>query len=406
MPERTHQLLQSSPEASPAPAQRVADSLAIASRAEIRSIYLHVPFCFHKCHYCDFYSIVDSHDRQAAFTQRLIAELRHVSPRLRLPLVSIFIGGGTPTLLNVKHWHTLLAAMHDALQIDSQACEFTVEANPETVTAELADTLAEGGINRISIGCQSFNRDHLKTLERWHDPENVSRAVSLFRNAGMKRISLDLIFGIPGQSLADWLLDLETALALQPQHLSCYALTYELGTAMTEKLRLGRIERIDEDLELAMYEAAIERLAHAGFEHYEISNWAQPSEQCQHNLAYWTSRNWWAFGPSASGHVDGVRWKNVPRLSEYLLHGPSPRVTDVEQLAANARIGETLMMYLRLTDGIPEQSLAALLADDLAGRTGVIEREVQAGRLIWRDGTLRLTDSGRRVADSVLAGLL
>ena len=247
--------------------------------------YIHIPFCFHKCHYCDFYSLVENRGREAAFLLRLVDELRIVGGYLKQPLRTIFFGGGTPTLLDTSLWQDLLRAINHHLPIANDA-EITVEANPETVRPDLMDVLSRGGVNRISIGAQSFQPAHLKALERWHEPENVKRAVVLAQEGGITNINIDLIFAIPGQTLNDWLKDLDTALSLNPSHLSCYGLTYEPNTPLTEKLRQGRIKKADEELEADMYEATRKKLTEAGYEQYEISNWAKPDCQCQHNLMY------------------------------------------------------------------------------------------------------------------------
>lgn len=368
---------------------------------------MHVPFCAHKCHYCDFYSIVDTHGRQQTFVDRLREELAAAGPLLPGPVETIFVGGGTPTLLEAERWSELLPALYEHLPLAPEV-EFTVEANPETVTAELARVLARGGVNRISLGAQSFNRQHLKTLERHHEPANVARSVQRVRAAGIERINLDLIFGIPGQSLDDWKNDLETALALRPAHLSCYGLTYEPNTALTRRMTMGRITPIAEPLEAAMYEYTIARLEESGFEHYEVSAWAKPGERCRHNLRYWEGGEWWPFGPSAAGHLAGLRWKNVPRLTEYLDHGPLPRIQDVEHITAEAALSETLMMGLRLRDGIARGRLEPLLAGAAGGRERreTIDRFVRQGQLEWRGEALRLTGGGLMVADSVLVELI
>lgn len=371
-------------------------------------MYIHIPLCSHKCHYCDFYSIVDSRDRQGAFTSRLIDEIAAAEGTGLLGAAqTIFVGGGTPTLLAEEHWQRLLEAIATHLRPVND-CEFTIEANPETVTPELAATLASGGVNRVSIGAQSFNHAHLKTLERWHNPANVGRSVDLMRAAGITAINLDLIFAIPGQTLEQWLADLDAALALVPSHLSCYGLTYEPNTPMTAKMRRGRFEPADQELEAAMYEATIDRLAAAGFEHYEISAWAKPGMRCQHNLRYWTNANWWPLGPSASGHVDGTRWKNVPRLGTYLESRGMPSVVDVEQVDKDARVGEQMMLGLRLIDGIDLTELDRLLAIGSRGemRAAAIEHYLSAGLLERVAGHLRLTRAGLLLADSVLADLV
>ncbi|QYU68363.1 coproporphyrinogen III oxidase family protein [Leptolyngbya sp. 15MV] len=205
----------------------------------VRSLYIHIPFCFHKCHYCDFYSFVDTQDRQGPMVDRLVRELSAQAPWTRGEVLeTVFVGGGTPSLLRPELWERLLGAMHAVLRFGQQT-EFTVECNPETVTPELMAVLRSGGVNRVSIGAQSFEARHLRTLERWHDPENVARAIELARRAGIERQSVDLIYAIPGQTLDDWARDLERTLALGTTHVSCYNLTYEPNTAMAVRLRRG-----------------------------------------------------------------------------------------------------------------------------------------------------------------------
>ncbi len=360
----------------------------VEHQALIPAIYVHIPFCFHKCHYCDFYSLEDTQDRQAAFVDRLMNEMAEVHARLMgtkannhttpesVAPRSIFVGGGTPTLLRTDLWVQLLETMNTLFPFQSEAYEFTVEANPETVTAELADVLAQGGVNRVSVGCQSFNPVHLKTLERWHDPANVARAVEHFKQAGITNINLDLIFGIPGQSLADWENDLERALELQPTHLSCYALTFEPNTAMTARRNAGLVHEIDEDIEAQMFERTREMLREHHFDGYEISNFCKIADEkdalqdyrCQHNLMYWRNENWLAFGPSAAGHLNQWRWKNVPHLARYLEDGNGggggddhalPMIQDVEFADTSMQLQERLLMGMRLREGLCERELLA-----------------------------------------------
>jgi oxygen-independent coproporphyrinogen-3 oxidase len=286
--------------------------------------------------------------------------------------------------------------------------EWTVEANPETVTAEVACVLAECGVNRVSMGAQSFHPHLLKALERWHDPANVARAVDLVRAAGIRRVNMDLIFGIPQSTLEEWQHDVALALALRPSHVSCYGLTYEPNTALTRKLAKGDVQRCPEDVEAAMYEAARVQLAVAGMRHYEISNWALPDEECRHNLLYWRNRDWMALGPSASGHARGVRWKNVPRLGDWLASGPWSPAEDVERVDDDARVGERLMMGLRLREGVAAQELQELLAMGARGaeRAQAIADARGEGLLEDADGALRLTARGQLLADSVLCRLI
>jgi oxygen-independent coproporphyrinogen-3 oxidase len=402
-------------------------AMALGGRAEagaVRSLYIHVPFCFHKCHYCDFYSIVDTRDRQEAFTDRLCEELAALSPWARnQPLRTIFVGGGTPSLLRADLWERVLACLHDRFDLSlmgmgkgsgDETGEFTVECNPETVTPELMATLRGGGVTRVSVGAQSFHAAHLKTLERWHDPANVERALRLAREAGILRASIDLIFAIPGQTLEEWDSDLRTALGLGLTHLSCYSLTYEPNTAMTARLKKGEFVRSAEDLEADMFEHTLRALRQAGLERYEVSNFARVGEECRHNMAYWRQEQWLAAGPSASAHVAGVRYKNTPRLDDYL-HKKSPEgfalALDVESPDARRALGERLWTGLRTSEGVDAGSVlawAARLTPPADARLArAIARQVSLGGVHeTSDGRWRLTDRGFLIADRVAVEML
>lgn len=375
----------------------------------IDGLYLHIPFCFHRCHYCDFYSVVDrvgpdeAGTRQDAFCDALCRELhaRCTESGAVLRPDSVFVGGGTPTLLRPELWRRLLARMA-GLGLLERVREFTVEANPETVTEKLARTLAAGGVNRVSLGAQSFSPTHLKTLERWHDPASVARAVGRFRDAGIERMNLDLIFAIPGQRLDDFDADLTAALALGVDHLSCYGLTYEPNTKLTTRLRQGQVTACDEALEAAMYEHAMDRLAAEGFEHYEVSAWARPGRRSAHNLHYWRNDAWLGVGPGAASHVQGVRWKNKPHLEQYIAASPTPPVTEVERLDAPGRADERLMMGLRLREGVEAQWLDRAFA----GKAQAVAEFAAMGMLERAGGRVRLTRRGLMVADSVIGSLI
>lgn len=416
-PTSLHQLVPGSSGSTGPLGTAVHPAIGLPTAGGVRSLYLHVPFCSHKCHYCDFYSIVDSRDRQAAFVDRMIEELSLLSRFAAAgPLLTIFVGGGTPSMLEVPLWRRLIGHLErefDLSAIRAGVGEWTVECNPDSVTAELAETLVAGGVNRISMGAQSFNAAHLRTLERTHNPDNVPIALATMRAAGIRRTNIDLIFGVPGQTLADWKSDLAIATDLGTQHVSCYDLTYEPGTAMTARLKRGDFEPADEDVEVDMFEATIDTLAAAGLDRYEVSNYAKPGEECRHNLAYWRQSQWLAAGPSASAFVEGHRWKNVPRLDDYL-HGAGsvpPPVRDHETPDAARLIKERLMTGLRLREGLQTAELCS--AAELA-RPGSGERLVAAAERAQAKGQMadgvelvfRLTRAGMLVADAVVVDFL
>ncbi|MEM0914399.1 MAG: radical SAM family heme chaperone HemW [Planctomycetota bacterium] len=385
------------------PNETLAD-LPLATGATAESVYLHAPFCVHKCGYCDFYSVTSQADRQGAWADAVVAELDALLGRVDVVPSTLYVGGGTPTLLEPPTWEGLVRRMTDRVDL-SAVREFTVEANPETVTPAMLDTLARLGINRLSIGCQSFQPELLTTLERSHDPASVRAAVTMARGAGIANVSLDLIYAIPGQSLAQLEADLDALLDLAPTHLSCYSLIFEPGTALTARRDLGRVQPVDNDLEADMFCRVIDRLADAGYEHYEVSNWARPGKACEHNLAYWTGGHWVGLGPSAASHVDGLRWKNAPHLGRYLASPGDPPIRDVERLDADAAVGEALMLRLRLRQGVALDWLDHH-APTGSRRRETIDRYTDAGMMEPTQDRLRLTHRGLMVADALLSELL
>ncbi|MFN7019949.1 MAG: radical SAM family heme chaperone HemW [Phycisphaerales bacterium] len=398
-------------------------------RPPIRSLYIHTPFCAHKCHYCDFYSFVDTRDQQSAFVDRLVSELQALAPMAAgQPLRTVFIGGGTPSLLRIDLWERLLSEIGGLFNLSMirsgspvdvhGLAEFTVECNPESASPELMALLRSGGVNRVSIGAQSFHLRHLKTLERWHDPDNVACAVEAARTAGIPRQSIDLIFGIPGQTLEDWNDDLRRALALKTEHLSCYSLTYEPNTAMTRRLAMGDFEPVAEDLEVEMFRHTVRTLRSAGLDRYEVSNFARPGRGSRHNIAYWLQEQWLAAGPSASGHAwagagercGSHRWKNVPRLGDYLAggHGEgfSP-IVDHEPPDPRRLVRERVMTGLRMAAGLdPRSVFAGLPAQDLDALVAAARSASDSGWLSVSGEAWRLTDEGYLLADRVCADLM
>lgn len=371
----------------------------------VKSLYIHIPFCFHKCHYCDFYSIAGAEEHYKPFVDQLALELRSVGQHLS-SVDTIFVGGGTPTIFELDLFQQMLSAISISIP-RSEHCEWTIEANPETVTLDKAKAMVSHGINRVSIGSQSFNPHLLKTLERWHDIASVPKAVGYLREAGIKDINLDLIYAIPTQTEAELLFDLKSAVALQPSHLSCYSLIYEPGTPLRTRLERGDVDRVEHETEARMFNTVKDFLEKEGYAQYEISNFSKEGYECKHNLAYWTNQSWWACGPSASGHLSGKRWKNTPKLSRYINGESSPPIVDVEMLSPDRSAGEAFMVGLRLKKGMKKSWVDELVAQsNNAWRVGVIEGYIKEGLLQWQSDYLALTKSGLCFADTVISGLL
>lgn len=371
-----------------------------------RSAYIHVPFCAHKCGYCDFASLAGvDHlaDRYLDALEREIAWLG--SPQ---PMDTLFIGGGTPTRLTAGQLERLLGAVRRWLPIVPGG-EWTVEANPETIDAEKADVLAESGVNRVSLGAQSFHRPSLAVLERAHAPDSVPKALELVRPR-FPRWSIDLIFGVPGSTIDHWRADLDQALGLGPSHLSCYGLTYEKGTALHKQWREGRVAALDEEVERTMLAETIDRLSGEGLSPYEISNYARPGQECRHNLVYWANDAYHGFGVGAARYVDGERSINTRDLTSYMrrIESDQPATGPRERLDPEARARETIVLMLRRTQlGIDRDDFQTRTGYDLDVLAGpAIVRHVGLGNLEDDGRRIRLTREGLFLADSVLADLL
>lgn len=379
--------------------------------AEIEGLYVHIPFCFHKCHYCDFYSITRQDEaRMDRFVTLLLREWelwaspvrRSIRPR------TIFFGGGTPSLLPQGAMRRLLKALRERLDIFSVQ-EFTIECNPATVSFEYCQMLRECGVDRLSFGGQSFDRGELQALERHHDPDDVPRSVQIAREAGFRRINLDLIYAIPGQSLDSWRRSLESAIALDLKHYSCYGLTYEPNTPLAVNKRLGRVIPAAEELELQMLRHTRQRLTQLDRPPYEISNYSQPGQECIHNLMYWTHGNYLGLGPAAASHIEGHRFRNRAHLGEWekaIESGELPAV-DVERLTARQRAGELAMLMLRLTRGLDFAGFEARLGSDPRLMfQEVMDRLSQLGLVEIDEKSARLTEKGICVADAVAGEFL
>ena len=373
-------------------------------------VYVHVPFCRVRCGYCDFntYTVDElgsapgaSRTSYAAAAVSEVRLARRVLGEIDVPVSTVFLGGGTPTLLPPEDLGTILAAVDAELGL-APGVEVTTESNPDSVTRDDLDRLREAGYNRISFGMQSAVPRVLATLDRTHDPERVPHVVEWARSAGFEQVSLDLIYGTPGESLADWATSVDAALAADPDHVSAYALIVEEGTALARQVRRGELPMPDDDDLADKYQLVDDRLSAAGLGWYEVSNWARDeASRCRHNVLYWTGADWWGVGPGAHSHVGGVRWWNVKHPAAYaqrLADHTSPAHAR-EELDAETRRVERVLLEIRLRDGLPADVL------DEAGNAAV-PGLVDRGLLVVEQGRLVLTGTGRLLADAVVRDLL
>jgi len=396
------------PPGEPAPSDGALPEHALAGQADRPlGFYLHVPFCRVRCGYCDFNTYTAEElgggASRATYAQAAVAEVRlarRVLGDVDRPVSTVFFGGGTPTLLPPGDLAAMLGAVRDEFGLADDA-EVTTEANPDSVSPADLDALREAGFTRLSFGMQSAVPHVLATLDRTHDPRRVPDVVAWACTAGFDQVSLDLIYGTPGESLADWRTSLDAALACEPDHVSAYALIVEEGTALARRVRRGELPMPDDDDLADKYLLAEELLTDAGLGWYEVSNWARDkAARCRHNLLYWRGADWWGVGPGAHSHVGGVRWWNVKHPKAYaerLDAGLSPAQAR-EVLDAESRRVERVLLELRLADGLPAGVL------DATGRAAV-PRLVGDGLLEPGD-PLRLTGRGRLLADAVVRDLL
>jgi oxygen-independent coproporphyrinogen-3 oxidase len=373
--------------------------------AEPRAAYVHVPFCVHRCGYCDFTVIAGRDQLIPAYLDALEIELNGLgSPR---PVDTIFIGGGTPTHLPPKELSRLLTLVRYWFP-PSTGAEFSVEANPADLDQRRIQVLAEHGVNRISLGVQAFDDRTLSLLERDHRRADIERTWELLR-LYFENISLDLIFGVPGQTLQTWTETLQAAVALQPTHVSTYGLTYEKGTRFWTRRLKGELVPPGDDLERAMYALSIEMWSAARFEQYEISSFAKPGFRCRHNQIYWTGQQYFACGPGAARYINGRRESNhrsVTTWIQRLKQGQSP-VSDSEELSAEDRARELIVLGLRRYEGIDANEFEVQTGFALRSlEPNAWQRHIATGFLEEIDGRIRLTREGRFVADSVIVDFL
>ncbi|MGA0566138.1 radical SAM family heme chaperone HemW [Rathayibacter sp. KR2-224] len=401
------------PIADPAPADGLLPGTAAeGALARDFGVYVHVPFCRVRCGYCDFntYTATElrgvrqaDYPEQAATEVRLAADVLEASGVPARRAATVFFGGGTPTLLPSDQLVEMLHQVRQTFGLVAGA-EVTTEANPDSVDERYLHDLAAAGFTRVSFGMQSAVPHVLRVLERTHDPARVPQVVRWARDAGLQ-VSLDLIYGTPGESLTDWQASVDAALECDPDHISAYALIVEDGTKLARQIRRGEVPQPDDDLQADMYELVDDRLEAAGFGWYEVSNWAKDaSRRSRHNLGYWLGNDWWGVGPGAHSHVGGVRWWNVKHPAAYaerMLSGRSP-AAGRETLDAVTRQVEDVLLRVRIRDGMPTASLpvsgrsavAGLIADGLVDAKAALH------------GSVELTRTGRLLADAVVRRLV
>ncbi|MGW2396549.1 radical SAM family heme chaperone HemW [Kitasatospora sp. NPDC001664] len=376
--------------------------------------YLHVPYCASRCGYCDFNTYTATELRssgavasQDTYADNLVSEIRlarKVLGAAELPVETVFVGGGTPTLLPAADLVKALAAIREEFGL-APGAEVTTEANPESVDPAYLAELREGGYNRISFGMQSARPHVLQLLDRHHTPGRPEACVAEARAAGFEHVNLDLIYGTPGESDDDWRASLDAAVGAGPDHVSAYSLIVEDGTKLAARVKRGELPMIDDDVHADRYLIAEEALSAAGYSWYEVSNWATTEAgRCRHNELYWTGADWWGAGPGAHSHVGGVRWWNVKHPAAYaqaLAEGRTPG-QGRELLAAEDRRVERILLELRLRDGCP---LALLTADGLAAAARALA-EGLLDAAAYADGRAALTLRGRLLADGVVRDLV
>lgn len=403
----------------PAPADGgLPNQAALGASARTFHAYIHVPFCRVRCGYCDFNTYTSTElegASQSDYAQTLIREVDFSAKVLssagiaNRPLKSVFFGGGTPTQLPASD----LVLMLDQLERNFgflPGAEITTEANPDNVDLEYLKTLSVGGFNRVSFGMQSAVPSVLKTLERTHNPDSLPMVVASAKQAGLKA-SVDLIYGAPGETLEEWRQSLESAISLEPDHISAYSLIVEDGTKLARQIKSGQLAEPDEDLQADKYELADELLSAAGFDWYEVSNWSRTAtdqdNRSAHNISYWQSQDWWGYGPGAHSHIGGVRWWNVKHPSAYggkISQLVSP-AAGRETLNERTRLEERILLEIRVATGLSTELaklvnlestklIAGFIADGLVDPVSAIK------------GTLTLTLKGRLLADSLVRQLL
>ncbi len=373
--------------------------------ADPKSVYIHVPFCRHRCGYCNFALVAGRDHLIDKFLDALKTEISSLPKTYEIE--TMFFGGGTPSHLSSEQLSRLGEIVFSKFKLN-QCAEVSAECNPSDISKAMLDSIAQLGVNRISLGVQSFNTDKLKVLQRDHDGEVATRAFGL----AMERIgnvSMDLIFAAPDETASQWETDLDTAIALQPSHLSTYELTWEKGTTFWNRQQRGELDSSNEDLRVDMYRAAIDRCESAGLSQYEVSSFATADKRCQHNLQYWLCNPWFAFGPGAASFTNGVRDTNHRSPTTWMkrIQSGDSAVSESEPLSKREHAIERLILGLRMVDGINIKAFEAASGESLESLTGItIEQLIERGLLTKTETSLRLTNKGRMLADTVAVELL
>lgn len=370
----------------------------------IIGLYIHIPFCKAKCHYCDFNSAAGRTHLVAPYIEALKAEMEYYSKRLKQCRIgTAFIGGGTPSYIEEKYIAALMDTGRKYLNIP-EGIEVTIEANPGTLTAERLLLYRECGINRLSMGLQAWQEKHLKKLGRIHTVQQFVDNFRLAREVGFENINVDLIFGLPGQTAEEWEETLTQVLRLGPEHISCYSLKIEEGTAFGDMLDRGELQYAEDELDRRMYHHAVERLISEGFQHYEISNFAKPGLECRHNLVYWKTGSYLGTGAGAHSYLWGQRFHNTYLIEDYTckMSAGDNTVEEIIKLWEDEQRAEYMMLGFRLTEGICPQEFRERFGKDLGDEFGLrIEKLVKKGLLRYEGKRIKLTSLGLDLANQV-----
>ena len=377
------------------------------------AFYIHIPYCVKRCGYCDFNTYTPAELKIStgleqisnSYIDLLLQEIDSVREQIvgEITVPSIFFGGGTPSLMQPNDIGRVISKIKNEFDLPLNS-EITLECNPDTVTKDSLENFKKVGINRVSFGMQSAVPHVLATLDRTHKPENLAQATTWANEVGISEISVDLIYGTPGESITDWQTSIDSALALPITHISAYALIIEEGTKLAAQIKRGDVPEVDDDLVADKYLIADKAFKEAGFEWYELSNWSKPGSESKHNMAYWNGDNWWGAGPGAHSHLNGKRFWNVkhPNLYKERIQNKQSAVADSEVLKKDQIESERLMLLLRLPSGIEKQTLNQIQLSELS-------EFVESGHLDranWNQGRASLTLNGRLIADRILRKIL